>query len=208
MNEGGMMTELTWATPLYEFLRQCNASPLEKRVLDCGAGGDDPPLALFYRYGYRTCGVEIAGPALQDAAQFCHKQHMPLNIFRGDMRHLPFADESFSFVYSYNAIFFMTKPDIALSVREMERTLRPGGLLYVNFYSVDDPDDGVFCPTAFARSLLQSEQFAKHADDEADAYLTRFEIQRKEKRILGKLSRTRWLKSVTIEYIARKREEP
>ena len=202
------MTELTWATPLYEFLRQCNASPLEKRVLDCGAGGDDPPLALFYRYGYQTCGVEIAGPALQEAAQFCREQHMPLNIFRGDMRHLPFADESFSFVYSYNAIFFMTKPDIALAMREMERTLKPGGLLYVNFFSVDDPDDSVFCATAPAQDLLKSERFAKHEDDEADAYLVGFEIRRKDKRYIGRLSRVGWLDQVDLEYIAQKREVP
>jgi hypothetical protein len=36
------MIDVIWATPLYEFLRQCNASPLEKTILDCGAGGSSP----------------------------------------------------------------------------------------------------------------------------------------------------------------------
>jgi hypothetical protein len=35
------MRDVIWATPLYKFLRECNSSPLEKVVLDCGAGGDD-----------------------------------------------------------------------------------------------------------------------------------------------------------------------
>jgi len=199
------MQDVTWATPLYEFLRQCNASPLEKRVLDCGAGGDDPPLSLFYRHGYRTYGIEIAEPVLRDAQAFCREHDMPLNVFRGDMRHIPFASESFSFAYAYNAIMFMTKPDIALAMREMARVLRPEGLLYVNFMSVDDPDDSVFCPDGPAQNLLQSEQFAKHADDEADAYLVDFEIRRKDKRYIGRLSRASWLDQVDLEYIARKR---
>ncbi|MGC1120504.1 MAG: hypothetical protein WBA22_05365 [Candidatus Methanofastidiosia archaeon] len=46
--------------PLYAFLRECNASSLEKEVLDCGAGGERPPLALFYEYGYKTLGIDTS----------------------------------------------------------------------------------------------------------------------------------------------------
>ncbi len=54
------MRKVIWAASLHRFLRQCNASPLDKTVLNCGAGGDDPPLQLFYEYGYITFGVEVA----------------------------------------------------------------------------------------------------------------------------------------------------
>jgi SAM-dependent methyltransferase len=199
------MPEVIWATPLYEFLRECNASSLEKRVLDCGAGGSEPPLSLFHQYGYKPCGIEIAIEALDKASQFCWENDMPLEIFRGDMRKIPFASESFSFVYSFNAIFFMTKPDIARAMREMERVLRPEGLVYVNFISVDEPDSGPFCETAPARDLLKSERFAQHEDDEADAYFEAFEIRRKEKRIVDKVYGSGRLLQVYLEYIARKR---
>jgi hypothetical protein len=33
------IVQVIWATPLYECLRQCNASSLDKTVLDCGAAG-------------------------------------------------------------------------------------------------------------------------------------------------------------------------
>lgn len=197
--------EVIWATPLYEFLRQCNTSSLGKEVLDCGAGGDHPPLSLFYQYGYRTYGIEIAEEALAKAQRFCRENEMQLSIFRGDMRRIPFASESFGAVYSYNAIFFMTKPDIAISMREIERVLKPGGLCYVNFESVDDPDDRPFCETAPARHLLKSERFAKHEDCEADVYFEHFEIVRKEKRIIDKVHGSGRLRQATIEYIARKR---
>ena len=101
------MIEVSWATPLYEFLRQCNDSPLPKVVLDGGAGGRDPAIALFRRYGYKTFGVEIAEEALAKAAKFCRTNEIVLNVFRGDMRWLPFPSESFSFAYALNSMFFM-----------------------------------------------------------------------------------------------------
>ncbi len=205
MAKGSSVPEIIWATPLYEFLRQCNASPLERRVLDCGAGGSEPPLSLFYQYGYETCGVEIATHALDQASHFCRDNGMPLSIFRGDMRTIPFASESISFVYSFNAIMFMTKPDIARSMREMERVLKPDGLLYVNFVSVDEPDKGPFCETAPARELLKSERFAQHEDNEADAYFEAFDVLRKEKRFEDKVHGSGRSLQVYIEYIARKR---
>jgi ubiquinone/menaquinone biosynthesis C-methylase UbiE len=103
------------------------------------------------------------------------------------MRRIPFPDASFPFAYAFNAIFFMTKPDIARAMGEIERVLRPRGLCYVNFVSVDDPDDRPFCDTAPARRLLGSEGFAKHEDDEPDAYFANFEILQKEKQVIDKV---------------------
>ena len=201
------METVSWATPLYEFLRQCEASPLDRRVLDCGAGGDRPPLSLFHRHGYRTYGIEIANEALDSAQQFCRQHGTPLHVFRGDMRHVPFSSESFSFVYSYNAISFMTKPDIGLAMAEMARVLKPEGLLYVNFESVDDPNREPFSPTGPAQELLKSERFAQFEDDEADAYFQEFQILRKEKRIYERWFDGRMIKNADMEYIARKQSE-
>jgi ubiquinone/menaquinone biosynthesis C-methylase UbiE len=198
--------DVIWATPLYEFLRRCNASLLPKEVLDCGAGGSDPPLSLFYHYGYRTYGIEIAEKPLADAQRFCAENDMPLNIIRGDMRSIPFPSERFSFIYSYNAIDFMTKPDIAVSMSEITRALKPDGLCYVNFLSVDDAETWEpFCETASARDLLKSERFAHFEDNEADVYFRDFEVVRKEKRLTDKLWEGRVLRRAEIEYIARKK---
>lgn len=95
------MRRVIWATPLYKFLRLCNAKPIDKTVLECGAGGDDPPLQLFYEYGYETFGVEVAENPFKQAKKFCRERSMKLHIMKGDMRHLSFRSESFSFVYSF-----------------------------------------------------------------------------------------------------------
>ena len=199
--------DIIWTTPLYEFLRQCNTSRLKKTILDCGAGSDkdrSPPLFLFYQYGYKTYGIELGKVALANANRFCKKNDIPLNIIRGDMRQIPFKDKSFSFVYSYNAIDFMTKPDIAVAMSEMQRVLKPHGLCYVNFHSVDDPDRRPFRRTEFTL-LLRSKRFSHHKDCEADIYFKNSEIIRKEKRRIEKLWYGRKIIQVYIDYIAKKK---
>jgi ubiquinone/menaquinone biosynthesis C-methylase UbiE len=200
------MMEIIRATPLYEFLRQCDASPLAKKILDCGAGGAHPPLSLIYQHAYETYGIEIAEEPLALAQGFCAEKNMPLNIIRGDMRRIPFPSEWFSFVYSFNAIDFVTKPDTAVSMREIERVLRPNGLCCVNFLSVDDRESWQpFCETLPAMELLKSERFTHYEDDEADEYFTAFDILRKVKRLVDKVYEGKKLQQAGIEYIARKR---
>jgi ubiquinone/menaquinone biosynthesis C-methylase UbiE len=163
-------------------------------------------LSLFYQYGYETHGIEIAERSLMEAQEFSTENEMMLNIIGGDMRSIPFPSENFSFVYSYNAISFMTKPDIAISMKEMVRILKLDGLCYVNFISVDDAESWEpFCDTASAKDLLKSEGFAHFEDDEADVYFEPFEILRKEKRLVEKLWEGRILKQADLEYIAKKR---
>jgi len=195
------MRKVIWAIPLYKFIRYCNDSPLDKTVLDCGAGGDDPPLQLFYEHGYETFGVEVSENPFRQAKKFCKEHGMKLNVLKGDMRLLPFKNGSFSFVYSFNAIFFMTKKDIAVSMKEIERVLKPSGLCFVNFVSVDEPDKGPFC-----KPFLGNPRFSQHEDDEADKYFTNFEIIHKEKKIIDKKTHDKRLVQAYIDYIAQKKE--
>jgi len=198
------MEGICWATPLYEFVRLCEASGLDRLVLDCGAGGSEPPLALFQQRGYRTCGVEVQDEQLDKAQTFCQERGLRLNIFRGDMRHLPFADASFPFVYAYNAVFFMTKPDVVRSMREIERVLAADGLCYVNFRAMEDPDWRPFPSRTYAARVFGSDHFAHHEDAEVDALFDGFEVLRREKRWIDKLHHERRYKEVLIECIARK----
>ncbi len=124
--------------PVYRFLWFCEKSELEKKVLDCGAGGILPPLTLFNQRGYETHGIDISETQVQKAKDFCNELGFDLNIIKGDMRKLPYESESFSFVYSYNTIFHLTKNDIKLALTEITRVLKQSGLIYVNFLSIDD----------------------------------------------------------------------
>ena len=113
-------------------------SHLEKKILDCGAGGHLPPLAMFHEHGFETHGVDISESRIKDAIEYGKKIGADLKIINCDMRELSYDDESFSFVFSYNTIFHMTKKDIKKSMAEMRRVLVKDGLCFVNFMSTED----------------------------------------------------------------------
>jgi ubiquinone/menaquinone biosynthesis C-methylase UbiE len=170
------------------------------------SGGSQPPLSLFYQFGYQTFGIEIAEKPLEEAQRFCADNNMPLGIIRGDMPCIPFPSDGFSFIYSFNAIDFMTKPDIAIAMREITRVLMSNGLCYVNFLSVDDAETWEpFCKTSPDLNLLKSEKFAHFEDNEADDYFEPYEIMRKEKRLQDKLWEGKLRRRAEIEHIARKK---
>ena len=200
------------ATPLYGFLRLCNNSNLERRVLDCGAGGVQPPLYLFSQYGYQTFGIDINKNAIKNSEDFCKKNklNVDLNIKLGDMRAIDFEDGSFSFVYSFNSINHLTKKDTVKAMREIERVLVPNGLCYVNFGSEESElgDRGEKIGEGEYLLPIEKNETALHSfytDNEADIYFKNFELLHKEKSLLYRYEKgqLRFILS-NINYIGKK----
>lgn len=52
------------------------------KILDCGAGGDMPPLGLFKSHGFQTVGIEIDEKAIASANKFAETQGMDLNFIK------------------------------------------------------------------------------------------------------------------------------
>ena len=134
------MSITIYHAPIYNFrfFIDVFTKNMEKKILDCGAGGATPPLSLFYEHGFETHGIDISIEQIKLAEEFAQKKGQKLNIIKGDMRSLPYEDESFSYVLSYNTIFHLSKNDMKKAIKEMRRVLKKGGLLFVNFMSVDD----------------------------------------------------------------------
>jgi ubiquinone/menaquinone biosynthesis C-methylase UbiE len=174
---------------LHRFMEHCKASPLDNVVLDCGAGipGEKvPPLVLFQQEGFKTYGVDISARNIE-TAQCCARRHqVDLRLTKGDMRRIPFADDSVSFVLSYNTIYHMSKADMAAAMAEIKRVLKPGGSCYVNFFSVEHSSygrgekvtDGEFNYDEEGRPMVHT--FLR--DHEADALFVGMEIVHREKR--------------------------
>ncbi len=179
--------------PLYGFLRECNESPLEKVILDCGAGGNYPPLALFHQNGYKTYGIDTSDGEIKLARKFCEENNIELTIVKGDIRDIPFGDESMSFVYSINTVCHLPKKDTAIALKEMERVLTPKGLLFVNLASVDDLYFGRGKKVGKGEFIQEYDWYldivkeghvcSYYEDGEPDKYFGHFEIIRKEKRV-------------------------
>lgn len=195
-------------TPVLDFLNECNKSPLPKKILDCGAGGGAPPLAIFHNVGYETHGIEILDSQIERAESFAKNNDMEFNIIKGDMRELPYEDESFSFVFSHHTIFHMSKREVGKAILEMTRVLVPGGLIFINFPSYDcvgygegeEIEKGEFLQMEFGEEVLHS----YYEDREADMYFEIFDFISIRKWVL--LRNEGWVDNMgMIEYIAKKK---
>ncbi|WP_143315546.1 class I SAM-dependent methyltransferase [Clostridium sp. HBUAS56017] len=195
-------------TQLYKFLNYCNEYNLEKTILDCGAGGANPPLYIFEKSGYKTYGIEISDSQLEKARNFSNQAGINLNISKGDMRKLSFEDQSLSYIYSYNSIFHMSKNDIQKSINEIKRVLKPGGLCCLNFLSLED--EGVGTGKELGNNeFLQMERGEEviHSYfniDEAESFFSDMKIIYKENRIIERLYEGKKIKQGYIDYILEK----
>ena len=194
--------------PILFFKNECNKIDLEKTVLDCGAGGRRPPLALFYNDGYKTAGIEILDSQIKRAIKYEKENNMKLNIIKGDMRELPYEDNTFNFVFSFHTIFHLPKKEVEKALKEMDRVLAPGGLIFVDFppyeslgYGIgEEVRPGEFMQIMDGEEVLHS----YYTDDEADAYFANYDIKIKRKWQLLKCDS--WVDGVAmLEYIAQKK---
>ena len=98
-----------------------------KRVLDlgCGAGAHT---AMFRYYGADVAALDLSPVRARASSGI-----LPGPAVCADMRHIPFRDGSFDFVYSNGVIHHA--PDERGTVREILRVLKPGGGCAVMVYA-------------------------------------------------------------------------
>ena len=131
------------ATPVYEFLSRImdqyvsEKGPGGIKILDCGAGGAVPPLAVFAHHGFDCWGIDISQEQLQQAKQYSQEMDLDLKLQKGDMRELPFEAKTFDHVYEHFSLCHLSKADTAWTIREMKRVLKPGGLCFWGVISAD-----------------------------------------------------------------------
>ena len=194
-------------TPLYRFLEYCNNELTDKEILDCGAGGQMPPLSLFNMHGYKTSGIDFDPQQVKKANAYGLKNNQSLNVIVGDMTCLPYEDHSFDFVYSYNSIFHMKKDQIQIAISEMKRVLKPNGLMFVNFLSVDDfrCGEGPHLGDNQYEQMDDEPVIHSYFDfDEAEVYFTDMTFVTKERRIIERIYEGNRIKQGFIDYILRK----
>ncbi|MEL7462734.1 MAG: class I SAM-dependent methyltransferase [Pseudomonadota bacterium] len=99
------------------------------RALDCGVGAGATLRALALAFGpdARLAGVDAAAEMVSEARAALFEAGMEADLRRADIRALPFPDEAFDICVSAHCLEHLAEPETGL--REMARTIKPGGLL-------------------------------------------------------------------------------
>jgi len=201
------MEHVIFPPRMYNFLWTIRNSPLEKKILDCGAGGNYPPLAIFHQHGFETHGIDISDKQIEKATTFGQKHGIDLNIVKGNMCKLEYRDESFSYVFSQNSIFHLIKADTTSAMMEMKRVLRKEGFMYVNFLSVNDQGCGAGEKAGpgewIAPEHGEPTLHSFYEDNEPDSFFDNMDILLKTKSSME--FENGEYRMVHIEYIAQKK---
>ncbi|MHA1197852.1 MAG: class I SAM-dependent methyltransferase [Candidatus Heimdallarchaeaceae archaeon] len=194
---------------IYKFLRIAKWKKPEKGiVLDCGAGGQNPPLALFCKHGYDAYGIDISDNALEEAENFAAIYDLDLKLSIGDMRELSFDREYFDLVYLYNSSIHLTKADTKKAVKEMLRVLKKGGLFCINFLWYNDVH-----PSLGKEKEMGEFWNMEHGEETVHSFFTEEETEQmlegtkvlfKEKTQYDVLVREEYFSESSFEYIVEK----
>jgi SAM-dependent methyltransferase len=101
----------------------------DRKILDFGFG-TGANLVHFASQGFETYGVEISEHALGRARGRLESARLSADLrLIGVGQRLPFADGFFDVVYSWQMLYYNSRDGWHLTVNELERVTRPGGLM-------------------------------------------------------------------------------
>lgn len=95
-------------------------------LLDLGCGWGRWSIAAARR-GYEVVGIDPSLGSLLAGQDLLAVEGLPIAFVCGDARCLPFADNSFDAVFSYSVLQHFSRENVAHTLREVGRVLRPGG---------------------------------------------------------------------------------
>ncbi|MBC7812034.1 MAG: class I SAM-dependent methyltransferase, partial [Burkholderiales bacterium] len=111
-------------TPVADMIARVGHLTLESRVLEIGIGTGRiaVPVAHYVRAYY---GVDISRPMMNRLR--AKQTTEPIYLTEGDATQLPFPDAAFDAIVVVHVFHLI--PDAASALRELQRVLRPGGVL-------------------------------------------------------------------------------
>jgi len=153
-----------WYAALHRLVFQALEAELpdwrDKEILDVGCGTG----AILKRLGNpgKNVGIDLA----PEAISFCRQRGLN-SVRQGDICALPFGDASFDAVICSSVLYHQWVGDVPGALREMDRVLRPDGVLLINLpafrFLHSAHDDAVMTARRFrkteVRELLLEENF-------------------------------------------------
>lgn len=114
--------------------------PKQGKVLELGAGQAQDS-CFFATQGYSVIATDLEDTALELAKKKAAEKSVELEIQSVDLRNeLPFESSSFDVVYAHLSLHYFDQETTLRLFGEIQRVLRPGGVLAFLTNSVNDPE--------------------------------------------------------------------
>lgn len=102
-----------------------------KRILDLGCGSGRHLVYLAKR-GFEVYGIDIAPEGIKIAKDWLRNENLKANLKICDIyKKLPYKNKFFDAIISTNTLHHAKIKKIRKLIKEMERILKPGGLIFV-----------------------------------------------------------------------------
>lgn len=158
-----------------EILRQIGAN----NVLDLGCGTGRHTIALA-RSGFRVCGIDISEEGIRQTEEWLRQESLEAALKVRDIyKRLPYKEDFFDGVISTAVLHHARVSKIKKLIREIERVMKPGGVLIVEVPKEKDPqthketEPGTFVPLVGPEKGLPHHVFT---EEELKEFFHNFEI--------------------------------
>ena len=123
------------------------------RALDLGCGIGRHAL-LFARLGFEVSAVDLAEAGLAEVRRNAEAEGLEIDARVAAMTELPFADDEFDYVLSFNVLYHGDPAVVRRAIAEIRRVLKPGGIFQGTMLSRRNAGFGVgteVAPDTFVR---------------------------------------------------------
>ena len=105
-----------------------------KKILDLGVGLGRHSI-FFAQKGFDVSGIDISEYAVNRLKVISDKNNLNIDVRQANMLKLPFDDNNFDAVFSYNVIYHTDTKGFDTVLSEIKRVLRSGGEFYFTMIS-------------------------------------------------------------------------
>ncbi len=103
-----------------------------KKVLDLGSGSGRH-VVYFAKEGFDSFGIDISKEGIKITKNWLKKENLKANLKIGNIyEKLPYADNFFDAILTTGVICHSDIKGIRKTIKEIERILKPNGLIFVN----------------------------------------------------------------------------
>jgi len=112
-----------------------------ERVLDIGCG-NGRHIVYLAREKWNVYGLDISQKSLDIADEWLEREGLFAELKKGCATALPYPDEYFDVVICFGVLDHLLFDDTEAAITEIDRVLKPGGLVFLSLRSTRDTDCG------------------------------------------------------------------